>query len=125
MEDKKPIWKRKISFTTSLEIHLADFGEGLVIFENGVWHNQWDSLLTEWEKKHSKEIPKKRKKHLVGNIKSEYDPFNENTSQITVFVQSRNFYDNEFRIVKLSKKQTEKIKRNKNENERNNTDNES
>ena len=125
MEDKKPIWKRKITFTNSLEVYIADFGEGLVIFENGVWHNQWDSLLTEWEKEHNKEIPKKRKKHLIDNIKSEYDPFDENTSQITAFVQSRNFYNDEFRVVKLSKRQTEKLKRNKNENERCNTDNES
>ena len=122
---EKPIWKRKITFTTSLEIYLADFGEGLVIFENGVWHNQWDSLLTEWEKKHNKEIPKWKKESLFENIKSEYDPFDENTSQITVFAQSRDFYNDEFRVFKLSEKQTEKIKRNKNENERNNTDDES
>ena len=105
----KPIWKRKITFTDG-DTYFADFGEGIVIFENGVWHNQWDSVLTEWEKKHDKKVPKEKKRHLIDNIKSEYDPFDENTSQITVFAQSRNFYDDEFRVFKLSKKQTEKIK---------------
>ena len=122
---EKPIWKRKITFTNSLEIYLADFGEGIVIFENGIWHNQWDSILTEWEKENNKEIPKRKKSNLIESIKSEYDPFDENTSQITVYAQSRNLYDNEFRVFKLSERQTKKIKRNKNENERNNTDNES
>ena len=122
--EEKPIWKRKIMFNNG-EVYLADFGEGIVIFENGVWHNQWDSILTEWEKKHNKEISKRKKENLIKGIKSEYDPFDENTSQITVFIQSRYFYDDEYRVVKLTEKQTEKIKRNKNENERNNTDNES
>ena len=106
-------------------MHIADFGEGIVIFENGRWNNQWDSLLTEWEKKHNREIPKERRKSLLDNITPKYDPFDENTSQITVFVNSRNFYDDEYRVIKLSRRQTEKIKRNKNENERCNTNNES
>ena len=113
----KPIWKRKITFTNSLEIYLADFGEGIVIFENGAWHNQWDSILTEWEKEYNKEIPKWKKINLIENIKSEYDSFDENTSQITVFAQSRNFYDDEFRVVELTKKQTEKIKERRKVNE--------
>jgi len=126
----KPIWKRKIvvgSYTqgVSWELTIADFGEGLVIFENGNWHNQWDSLLTEWEEKHNKQIPKKKREFLTDTITSEYDEYDDNTSQITVVVRSRDFYNDEYRIIKLSKRQTEKIKRNKNENERCNTNNES
>ena len=116
--EEKPIWKRKVTKYTrsrfgdglSWEVIIADFGKGLVIFENGVWHNQWDSIPTEWEKEHNEEIPKWKKRNLIENIKSEYDPFDENTSQITVFVQSRNVYCDGYKTIKLTKKQTEKIK---------------
>ena len=118
MKDQKPIWKRRVTkhgrsrFGDGIdwEVTIADFGKGLVIFENGVWHNQWDSIITEWESKHGEELTKIIKKNLLRNITSEYDPFDENTSQITVFVKSRNFHCDGYKTIKLTKNQTEKIK---------------
>jgi len=117
MKDQKPIWKRRVAkygrrFGDGLdwEVIIADFGKGLVIFENGIWHNQWDSIITEWESKHGEELKKTHKKNLLRNITSEYDPFDEDTSQITVFVKSRDVYCDGYKTIKLTKKQTEKIK---------------
>lgn len=117
----KKIWKRKINPISSSkwgygepmwkkDVVLADFGNGIVVFENGEWHNNWGSIVKEWENKIPFRLSTWERLMFIDSVTSSYISYD--TDIISVEVRPRSMTDNnpEYQIIKLSKRQTEKIK---------------
>lgn len=117
----KKIWKRKVNPISSSkwsygepswtkDVLLADFGNGIVVFENGEWHNNWGSIVKEWENKTNNKLNTWERLMFIDSVTSSY--ISLDTDIISVEVRPRTLTDKqpEYKIIKLSKKQTEKIK---------------
>jgi hypothetical protein len=118
---KNKIWKRKINPISSskwgygepmwrTDVVLADFGDGIVVFENGEWHNDWGSIVKEWEIETNSKLSVEHRLLFIDSVTSNYISYD--TDRISVEVRPRNMKDRfpEYQIVKLSKRQTKIIK---------------
>ena len=120
---KNKIWKRKIQPITSskwgygepmwrTEVIVGDFGDGIVVFENGEWHNDWGSIVREWENETNSKLSVEHRLLFIDSVTTRYLPYDEYTERIEVVVYPRNMKDQypEWQIIKLSKRQTKIIK---------------
>tara|TARA_R100001129_G_scaffold172714_1_gene143603 strand:- start:878 stop:1258 length:381 start_codon:yes stop_codon:yes gene_type:complete len=120
---KNKIWKRKINPISAskfsygepmwrTEVTVADFGDGIVVFENGEWHNDWGSIVREWENKTNNELDVEQRLLFIDSVTTRYLPYNEYTERIEVVVYPRNMKDQypEWQIIRLTERQTKIIK---------------
>ena len=121
MTDK--IWKRKINPISSskfsygepmwrTEVIVGDFGDGIVVFENEEWHNDWGSIVREWENETDNELGVEQRQLFIDSVTTRYLPYDERTERIEVAVYPRNMKDTypEWQIIKLTKRQSKIIK---------------
>tara|TARA_R110001592_G_scaffold21153_1_gene85841 strand:- start:4670 stop:5050 length:381 start_codon:yes stop_codon:yes gene_type:complete len=120
---KNKIWKRKIQPITSskwgygepmwrTEVIVGDFGDGIVVFENGEWHNDWGSIVKEWENETNNKLGVEQRLLFIDSVTTRYLPYDDYTERIEVVVYPRNMKDQypEWQIIKLSKRQSKIIK---------------
>tara|TARA_R100001463_G_scaffold123801_1_gene180632 strand:+ start:209 stop:589 length:381 start_codon:yes stop_codon:yes gene_type:complete len=120
---KNKIWKRKIQPISSskrgygepmwrTEVVVGDFGDGIVVFENEEWHNDWGSIVREWEIETNSKLSVEHRLLFIDSVTSSYLPYDKFTERIEVVVYPRNMKDQypECQIIKLSKRQSKIIK---------------
>ena len=120
---KNKIWKRKINPISAskfsygepmwrTEVMVADFGDGIVVFENEEWHNDWGSIVREWENETNNKLGVEQRLLFIDSVTPRYLPYDEYTERIEVVVYPRNMKDKypEWQIIKLTKRQSKIIK---------------